>query len=71
MKVKKIVTLSQEEVIAALQSTYPALCEGSEHALYKIDYKGNPDGDPLKKGEGAIILAWEISDEPSKKKAPQ
>jgi len=63
MKVKQIVTISAGEVLAALQATYPALCEGTGHTVYKIDYKGNPDGDPLKPGKGAIILSWESDNE--------
>ena len=62
MRIRKLVTLTSEEILVALQKTYPALCEGSDFKIFKIDYKGNPDGDPVPRSTGALILTFQADE---------
>ncbi len=58
MNIEVMATVTAAEVMKALQSMYPSLCEGEKHKIFRSDYKGQPTGDALKDTVGAVVIKW-------------
>lgn len=68
LKTTKRSTLTSDEVREALQSTYPAFCEGTHHRLYVMDEHIGVERRPRPGTKDLLVIEWEEGEDQPKEK---